>query len=53
MEHLLKYCESDRQREIVYACMKHTTKREAADKVGLPEMTMTKKGTSTPKKGTK
>ena len=53
MEHLLKYCETDRQREIINACIEHTTKREAADKVGLPEMTMTKKGKNVPKKGKK
>lgn len=37
MEHLLKYCESDRQRKIVHACIEHTTKREAANQVGIAE----------------
>lgn len=37
MEHLLKYCESDRQRKIVHACIEHTTKREAANQIGIAE----------------
>lgn len=37
MERLLKYCESDRQRKIVHACIEHTTKREAANQVGIAE----------------
>ena len=37
MEHLLKYCETDRQREIVEACIQTDTIRSAAEALGITE----------------
>ena len=37
MEHLLKYCETDRQREIVEACIQTDTIRTAAEALGITE----------------
>lgn len=37
MEHLLKYCETDRQREIVEACIQTDTIRAAAEALGITE----------------
>lgn len=37
MEHLLKYCENDHQRNIIEACIKYETKAEAAKHVGIAE----------------
>lgn len=37
MEHLLKYCETDHQRNVIRACIKHGTKREAGIALGIAE----------------
>lgn len=37
MEHLLKYCESDRQREVVEACIQTDTIRAAAEVLAITE----------------